>query len=202
MKEFIQEKEMFQIKRRIEELKEEINSIKYNKVRDIYLKLNEIVKLRQRLNHKYTPRSLEKEEGLKITGIQVRFFFSYQYLTDYTLRMIKEKKITDSLICKYLTISSVFREVQWQKLLVEKLVNKEISPSQISELTIEEIKLFLIGKLKFRTSDKYFLTATKTLRSMTARIKDRKHLLKKSFYKQDLLNQIEVLRKMILEEVK
>jgi len=189
------------INRKIIELKQLFRRRKYNRVGQLYEVLNELVKLKQKTNPRYAPRSLENEEGINLTGSQIRYIFAYQYICEYTKKKVLEGKIDDSTVCHALAVSSRLREIQWQIRFVDKLINKEIKPSSISELNQEEIKNVLLDKEEITESDNYFLSATKSLRNIKDRIEKRKHLLKGSLYEKNLINSIKNLSKL-LEELK
>ena len=201
-KEVIDEEENLKlINFKIMSLKEEFNRHTYNHIGNLYSILSEIVKLRKYSNQNYTPRSLEWEDDLKLTAMQIRYIFSYKYISTYAENKVRNGEITDAAICHFLAVSSLVRESQWQNRLVDKIIKEKIKVSEVSELTKEELKLFLLGKLKIRKDDKYFLSATKSLRSMLTRLESRKNLLRKSPYSTNLINSIKNLNNFI-EEMK
>jgi hypothetical protein len=163
----------------------------------MYEILNEIVKLKKETNNKYAPRSLEWESDLNITGDDIRFIFAYQYITDYTKSKIQEGLIDDYMICRALKSSSILRNPMRQNSFVNKVINKEVKPSMISEFRTSEIKLLTEGKLKLKQDDNYFFVATKTIRSIKCRIKQRQHLLNESPFRNELIGSIRELYNLI-----
>ena len=187
------------INKKIVELKKEFRSRTYNHIGNLYKILSEIVKLKQYSDPNYKVRSLEWENDLELTAMQVRYIFSYQYISTYTEKKVKQGLITDGAICHFLAVSALLRKSRWQNKLVDKIIGEKMKVSEVSELTKEELKLFLRGKLKIRKDDKYFLTATKSLRSMYTRLNDRKHLFDNSPYSKNLINSIKKLNKLVDE---
>jgi len=184
----------------IKELKKEFNKRKYNHIGQLYELLDKIVKLRQKTISRYTERSLELEEGIELKASEIRYIFAYQYLSSYAREKVLQGLIDDTTVCHFLAVSSLLRSPEWQNKLIDKIISDKIRISQISELTLEEIKLFLQDKLELRTDDKYFLSVTKSLRSMKNRIEERKHLINDSPYKDNLINAIKELNKLVIKK--
>lgn len=191
------ESNLFAINQRIKELKREFRKKTYGHVGELYEILNKLVQLKKETNPRYTERSLEYEEGIDLKGSQIRYIFAYRYITPYTRKKVEEGLIDDSTICHALATSSLLREIQWQKKFVDKLINKEIKPSAISEIKKEEIKNVLLDKKEITESEDYFLYATKNLRNIKKRIEERKHLLNNSLYKENLFNAIKSLNDLM-----
>lgn len=194
-----EEKNKKAIEDKIKELKKELRSRTYNHIGNLYKILAGIVRLRQYSDKNYRPRSLEWEKDIKLSAMQIRYIFSYQYISSYAEEKVKEGLISDEAICHFLAVSSLLRESQWQNILVDKIIEGNIKVSEVSELTKKELKLFLLGKLDIRKDDKYLLAATKTLRSILKRLEDRKEILKESPYKENLINSIVRLEDFIRE---
>lgn len=198
-------KEYSQMRKKIKELKQEFKKFNDSRVKEMYRILTEIVKIKRALpensgvGKNYTMRSLEWEEDLNLTSMEIRYISAYIFISDYGVEKVQQGFINDTTICHFLAISSLLREEKWQNKLIDLVIAKKIKVSQVSELTREELKLFLQGKLKIRQDDKYFLTATKTLRSMKKRILERKELLSNSMFKTNLINAINELRSIINE---
>lgn len=195
-----EEKNLELINKKILELKEQFSRHTYNHIENLYKILSEIVKLKQYFNKNYTQRSLEWEKDLELTSMQIRYIFSYKYISSYAKEKVKAKLITDVSICHFLAVSALLRESRWQNRLIDKIINEEMKVSEVSELTQEELKLYLLGKLKIRKDDKYLLTATKSLRSIFTRIEERKRLMKKSPYSKNLVNAIRKLNELVNNE--
>lgn len=185
------------INKKISKLKDEFSRHTYNHIGHLYSILSEIVKLKKYSIPHYTQRSLEWEKGLKITSMQIRYIFSYQYICPYTEKKVKENLINDATVCHFLSVSKLLRESRWQIKLVDKIINEDIKIGEISELTIDELKLFLLGKLKIRKDDKYLLSSTKTLRSILLRLKEREKIMETSPYSENLFNAIKNLNDFI-----
>lgn len=191
------ERNLFAVKKKIVELKKRYMRGKYNHVGELYEILSKLVKLKQVEDSKYTPRSLEWEKDLKITSGEIRFIFAYKYISSYAKEKIKEGLIDDVIICNALAHSSLLRDINYQNKFIDKLIKNEIKIGACSELTKEELGLFLMDKLKVRKDEDYFLSAIKSLRSMKNRIKDRKNLLKNSVYRDNLISAIRGLNELI-----
>jgi hypothetical protein len=192
-------REYSKIRTKIKELKLELNRFHQNKMGELYKICEEIVRLKQALpenrgvGKRYTFCSLEWENDIGLSSMDIRYIQSYKFISDYGKKCVSNNLITDTAICHFLAISSLLREEKWQNKLIDLVIAKKIKTSQVSELTKEELKLFLEGKLKRKISDDYFFTATKTLRSITIRIKERKHLFHKSNFSNNLFRSIENL---------
>jgi len=189
------------VNEKIEQLKKEFNKKKYNHIGELYELLKKIVELkkatRTKYKERYTERSLEWEEGLSLSGSQIRYIFAYQYISGYSKQKVLEGKIDDATLCHALAVSTLLRDPIFQKKFVDKLINKKIKPSAISELSKEDTKNFLNDKLVFREDDNYFLYAIKSLRNIKQRIFLKKHLLKKSPYKTNLIASIKSLYNLV-----
>ncbi len=190
-----EEKQIESANKKIQELKEEFRNRTYNHIGNLYKILDKIVKLRQYSDKNYRPRSLEWEEDINITAMQIRYIFSYQYISTYAEDKVKEGSLTDTAMCHFLSCSSLLRESQWQNRLVDKIIDGGVKVSEVSELRVDELKLFLLGKLTIRKDDKYLLTATKTLRGILNRLESRKELINGSVYSKNLINSIRKLNK-------
>lgn len=195
-----EEKQVLSVNKRIRELKKLYTKKVFGHISEVYKILDEIVRLKKYSNPRYAPRSLEWEEDLNINAQQIRYVFAYKDICKYAQEKVDEGLIDDSTICHFLATSSILREEYWQKKLIDKLLKKQIKIGEVSELTQNELKLFLQDKLTLRTSDKYFFTATKTLRSILKRLRDRSNLLEKSPFKDNLYNAIISLNELILSE--
>ena len=110
------------INKKIYELKKEFIKKKYNHIGNLYKILSEIIKLKQYTNPDYRPRSLEWEKDIELTAMQIRYIFSYQYISSYAEKKVNLGLITDTMMCHFLATSSLLRESQWQNKLVDKLI--------------------------------------------------------------------------------
>ena len=191
------EKNLFSINEKIQELKKDFRKKTYGHVGELYEILYKLVQLKKETNKRYTERSLEWEDGIDLKGSQIRYIFAYKYLCSYSKKKVEEGLIDDNTICHALAISSLLREPQWQKSYVDKIINKEITPSSISEINKEEIKNVLIGKNQITESDAYFLAASKALRNIKLRMEKREHLLNSSLHKQSFINSLNSLTKAV-----
>jgi len=185
------------INQRIEELKKEFKKFTSNRIGEMYKILSKIVEIRKQENRRYAPRSLEWEKDLNLNSMQIRYIFSYQYISGMSERLIEEGKITDTAVCCLIYRFSFLKEPQWQNRMVQKYLNKEIRISESAEMGVNELKDFLLGKKIIRKDDKYILTATKTLRSMSSRLRKKQDVLKKSKHKKSLLYQINELKREV-----
>ena len=187
------------IRNKISELKKQFHKFHQGRMGELYNLCNEIVELKKALpenrgvGKRYTFRSLEWEEGLGLTSMDIRYIQAYIFISDYAKNCVKKGLINDTTICHFLAVHSLLREDEWQDKLVDMIIKKDIKVSQVSELTRDELKLFLQGKLKKRISDDYFFTATKTIRSIRKRIAERGHLLSKSNFSDNLFNAVKGL---------
>ncbi len=193
-----------QIRSRINELKQEMRQYTSGRVAKLYEICTEIVELKRALpenrgvGKNYTMRSLEWEEDLDLTAMEIRYIQSYIFISDYAHEKIKEGLLRDSTICHFLTISSLLREEKYQNKLIDKILMNKIKISEVSELTKDELKAYLDGKMNYKSSDRYFLTSAKTMRSILTRLKSREATLKKNpLYKKQLLNSIIKLKNYI-----
>lgn len=195
------------IRDRIKELKKELHKYHTGRMENLYNICYELVQLHRALpensgvGKRYTFRSLEWETDLGLTSMDIRYIESYIFISDYGKKCVKKGLITDTAICHFLAISSLLREEKWQNKLIDLIIANKIKVSQVSELTKEELKLFLQGKLKKRISDDYFFTATKTIRSIEKRILERKNLLTKSNFSRHLFRSVESLYFQLKKEM-
>ena len=192
-------REYVQIRNKIDSLKKEFRKYSHGRMGELYRILTEIVELKRALPENrgfgktYKMRSLEWEEDLGITAMEIRYISSYIFISDYGKECVEKGLIHDSTICHFLAVHALLRQEKWQNILIDKVIKEKIKVSQVSELTKAELILFLEGKLEKRMSDDYFFTATKTIRSVNKRILERKHLLKGSNFSKHLLSSVEKL---------
>ena len=188
-------KDRILIEKKIKKLKKEFLKYTKSRVGEMYKILSKIVKLKQKINSGFRPRSLEWEDDIKLNAMQIRYIFSYQYISSYSKKLIEKGLINDSAVCFLIYRFKMLREPQWQNKIVKLFLNGKITISQSSEMTREELVLLLNGKFKFKTDDKYLISATKTLRSILVRIKQRKNIINKSKYKKNLIQAVNKLGK-------
>lgn len=188
---------LLEITKKIRQLKMQFMKRKCNRIKELYETLSEIVKLKKALDPKFEPRSLEWEEDLKISSWEIRYIFAYKFITPKTMEKINAGLLEDSSVCHFLAQSSLLRQEPWQGLLINKMIKGKIGVGEISELKMDELKLFLEDKLKLRTDDKYFYSMTKSLRTMLVRLKERENLIEKSPYAPHLISAIRNLNKFI-----
>ncbi len=186
------------VERKIKELKEEFKKFTQSRVGEMYRILSKIVELKKQTNSRYAPRSLEWDKDLNLTSGNIRYIFSHQYISTRSKELIEEGMINDSAVCFLIFRFKMLREPMWQNKLVKLFLDGEITISQTAEMTMDEIKQLLNGKLEFRTDDKYFISATKTLRSMLVRIKARKNVLDNSKFKEALVKEVEKIREALI----
>lgn len=194
-----EEKNLEAINKKILELKKEFRKENYNHIGHLYNILSKIVKLKQYSNPNYAPRSLEWERNINLNAMQIRYIFSYQYISSYAKDKVRKGLISDASICHFLAVSSLLRESRWQNKLVDKILKGNMRVSEVSELTKDELRLSLTGKLKIREDDQYLLTATKSLRSILGRLNDRKEIISNSPYRNNLLGSIYNLNDFVEE---
>jgi len=165
-----------EIEKQIRKLKEEFRRVRYERVEIMYNILSKIISLRKQTNSKYGVRSLRSEKDINLTYSQLRLIFSFKWITENTKKIIKENNISDTSICFMLWRFKFLRESQWQSKLVKRFINNEISQTELSEFTADDLKKFLISGKKIKTNEKYLITSIKTLSAMRSRFKNYKIL--------------------------
>ena len=183
--------------RKIKELKEEFRKFTKSKVGEMYRILSAIVKLKQLTNKRYRLRSLEREKGIDLSSQQIRYISSFQYMSSYSKNLVEKGIIKDSAVCFLIHRWGILQQPQWQNKAIKMFVEGKLTISQTAEMKQKDFLSFLNGKYKFSTDEKYLISATKTLRSMLFRIRQRGKIISNSKYKEGLLRELERLRKEI-----
>lgn len=193
-----------QIREKIHELKQELRKYTTSRIGELYSICEELVRLKSALpenigvGKRYTFRSLEWEEDLDLSSMDIRYIQAYGFISNYGKQCVAKGLLQDTTICHFLAISSLLRETPYQDKLIDLIIERKIRISEVSELTRGELVLFLEGKLKKRKDDTYFLSSAKTLRSMLSRLKQREELLKSdNIYKTHLISSVNNLKKYL-----
>lgn len=165
-----------------------------NEIGELYNILSQIVKLKKSINSRYTDRSLEWEEGIKLPSSKIRYIFSYQYFSDKSKQLVAEDKIEDRTICFLIWRFAFLRESMFQNQMVKLYLDGQITISQIGEMCETEIRESLrTGKVVLKEKEKYLISACKTIRALRARLKMRKMSEEDTPYKEKLIREIRIL---------
>lgn len=190
------------VREKIKELKTELKKFTTSRIGTLHRICTELVNLRRSLpgnrGKRYTIRSLEWEKDLNLTQQELRAIQSYVFLSDYSKVCINKGLIRDSTVCHFLVMSSLLRERKYQDKLVKMVIENKVRMSYINELTKDELRLFLLGKLKRKNDNPLLINSVKTIRSLTSRLRAQKELLAKdSIYRKHLILSVNNLKKYL-----
>lgn len=181
---------LISINKRIRDIQLEVKKLSINRISELYKLLSEYIKLKRVTNKRYGLNTLSFDPDLKIGQTNVRYIFSYKYLSSYTKRLIEEEKIEESTAC-FITFKFAFlREAGWQNKIINLFLDKKITISQLAELNKQEIKNIILGEKVISDKERYFISTTKTLRSILIRLKKEEKELQKYSHLDSLRNTV------------
>ena len=185
------------IKRKIKELKDQFAHRHYDRIKEMYNILSKIVELKRELGLKFNNFHLTEEDGINLNYSHIRYIFSIEHLSPKSKRLIKERKITDSTVCTMIWKFNFLREPQWQDKLVDFYLQGKMRMSELGEFSREGLQDFLNGKETISLSQRYLISATKTIRSMSSRIRNKEISIKDKRYVEALKRAVKNLEESL-----